>query len=81
MEDKEFQVGNYKIKVLRQSCYGASSCVAIAPDTFSLDDEMKAVVNPNSKDSAENILLAAQACPAMAIVISDATTGEQIWPK
>jgi ferredoxin len=81
MEDQEFQIGNLKVKVLRQNCYGASSCVAIAPDTFSLDEEMKAVVNPNSKDTAENILLAAQSCPALAIVITDAQTGEQVWPK
>ncbi len=79
-EDKEVQVGKYKIKVLPDTCIGAASCLAIAPDTFTLDSDSKSVVNPDSKDVLENILLSAQACPTKAIVITDTETGEQVWP-
>ena len=79
-EDKEIQVGKYKIKVLRDTCIGAASCLAISPDTFELDAESKSVVKAYSKDVLDNILLAAQACPTKAIVITDTETGEQLWP-
>lgn len=78
--DKEVQVGKYKIRVLRNTCIGAASCLAVAPDTFQLDAESKSVVNPNSTDPLESILLAAQACPTKAIIITDTETGEQVWP-
>jgi ferredoxin len=79
-EDKEVQVGKYKIKVLRSTCIGAASCLAVAPDTFQLDSESKSVINADGKDPLESILLAAQACPTKAIVIIDTETGEQVWP-
>ncbi|MCH7641616.1 ferredoxin, partial [Patescibacteria group bacterium] len=34
----------YKVKVDRMLCIGTADCVAIAPNTFELDDESKAVV-------------------------------------
>lgn len=79
-EDKEIQVGKYKIKVIRNTCIGAASCLAVSPDTFELDDEHKAKVKGESADIADNILLAAQACPTKAIVITDIETGEVVWP-
>lgn len=79
-KNKEVQVGKYKIKVLRDICIGAASCVAVSAPTFELDSENKAVVKADSKDVPENILLAAQSCPTKAIVIVDTETGEQVWP-
>ena len=79
-EDKEIKVGKYIIKVLRNTCIGAASCLAVAPDTFQLDSESKSIVNADSKDLIESIILAAQACPTKAIVIKDTETGEQVWP-
>jgi len=81
MEDKEVQIGRYKVKVLRDICISAASCVAFSPDVFELDDESKAVIKEGATDEEANILLAAQSCPTGAIVITDAETGEQIWPK
>lgn len=79
-EDKEITLGNYKIKVSREVCISAASCVGVSPSTFVLDEEKKAVIKPDSTDTPENILLAAQACPTQAIIITDTTTGKQVWP-
>ena len=81
MEDKIVQIGKYKIQVVRDLCIGASSCVAVSPATFQLDNEKKAVVQEVGQDVPENILLAAQSCPTKAIVIVDAETGKQVWPE
>ncbi len=80
MEDQIVQVGKYKIKVLRGQCISATTCVAVAPGTFSMDTEGKAVVNPASAEAEASIMMAAQSCPTKAIVIMDAETGAQIWP-
>jgi len=81
MEDKEVQIGKYKIKVLRDTCISAGSCVAFSPAVFQLDGESKAVVQEGGTDEEATILMAAQACPTSAIVITDVETGEQVWPK
>lgn len=73
--------GHYTVKVIRDKCIGAASCVAVAPLTFKLDDENKAIVLAQKMDSDDNLLLAAQSCPTAAIVVIDDVTGEQIWPK
>ena len=80
-EDKEIQVGKYKIKVLRHLCIGAASCVAVSPGVFQLDSENKAVVTVGGSDVPENILMAAQSCPTKSIVITDTETGQQVWPN
>jgi ferredoxin len=80
-EDKIVQVGKYKVKVVRDLCIGAASCVAFSPTVFELDAEKKAVVMNEAADTEENILLAAQSCPTKAIVVTDAATGEQVWPN
>jgi ferredoxin len=78
--DKTWQVGKYKITVLRSACIGAASCVAVSPAVFQMDTDNKAVVIDGAADLPENILMAAQSCPTKAIVIVDTETGQQIWP-
>lgn len=78
--DKIVKIGTYNIKILRNTCIGAASCLAVSPQTFNLDSENKAIVKNDSTDALENILLAAQSCPTKAIVITNAETGEPIWP-
>lgn len=70
----------YKVKVDRNLCIGAASCVAISPKVFKLDEEQKAVVIKADADTEKNILLAAQSCPTKAIIVVDAS-GKQIWPE
>lgn len=84
-----------KLEVRRDLCIGAASCVAVAPSTFELDAENKAVlrrkVPPPSSDLTrredledqtiddETLLLAAQSCPTQAIYLYDGE-GKQIYP-
>lgn len=71
----------YKPVVLRDKCIGAASCVAVAPKTFKLDDQNKAVIikSTGDKDADDTILLAAQSCPTAAIEVYD-ESGKKIWP-
>lgn len=77
-------MAKYKIKVDRDLCIGAGSCVAVAPKVFELDGEGKAIIlkkdgskNETSDfsnhteidDIEENILNAAKSCPVNAIII------------
>lgn len=78
--DKEVQIGKYKVKVIRSACISAGSCIAVSPATFEFDSENKATIIEKSTDTEENILLAAQSCPTKAIVITNAQTGEKVWP-
>ena len=78
--DKEVQIGKYKVKVIRNLCIGAASCVAVSPQVFQLDNENKAVIPDGANDIPENILMAAQSCPTKAIVVIDTETGQQVWP-
>jgi len=74
--------GKYKVVVLKDKCIGAASCVAVSPKTFELNDQQIAKVLPTvNTETDENLLLAAQSCPTLAIEVYDTTTGEKIWPK
>lgn len=75
MADKKF-----KIKIDRNLCIGAASCVALAMKTFELDVENKAIVMDEGGDEAETIKLAAESCPTKAIILENAETGEQEYP-
>lgn len=73
-------MAKYKIKILKDKCIGAASCVGIAPEVYQLDDKNIAYVVKEDGDTPENILLGAQSCPTNAIEIYDAETNEKIWP-
>jgi ferredoxin len=74
--------GKYKVVVIKDKCIGAASCVAVSPKTFELNDQQIAKVLPTVKtETDENLLLAAQSCPTLAIEVYDTATGEKVWPK
>ena len=71
-----------KVKVDRSLCIGAASCIAVAPDTFELDSEGKAVIKKKDgsmtsdfvnysdiNDNETNIMNASKSCPVNAIII------------
>ncbi len=67
-----------KIVVDRELCIAAGSCVAVATETFKLDEENKAVViDPDTVDD-ETLIMAAQSCPTKAILLFD-KDGKQIY--
>lgn len=83
------------VKVDPDLCIGAASCVTIDPGTFVMNDENKAEVLDHgqapggptyeremevTEDEKENIILAAQSCPTLAIFIYD-DAGEQLYPE
>lgn len=69
-----------RIVVDRVKCIGANSCVAVAPGVFQLDDENLAyVTDPDSTDE-DTIMLAAQSCPVLAVLLYD-ENGNKLFPE
>lgn len=66
-------MAKYTIKYNRDLCIGAATCVAFAPDNWSLDKENKAKVKKTiiTEKELERNLEAAKSCPAQAIHIFD----------
>jgi ferredoxin len=74
-------IGKYKVEVIREKCISAASCVAIAPGVFALDEEQLAIILDQDGNEDDIKLLAAQSCPTAAIIVTDTTTGQQLWPR
>lgn len=75
------KVRNLKVWVDRNLCIGAATCIAVAPKTFLLDSEAKAVIlNSVDEETDEAIIDGAKACPVAAIIIED-DKGNRIFPK
>ncbi len=69
------------VAIDRDLCIGAATCVSIAPKTFTLDSEAKAILlETGSDDSDEAIVDAARSCPVAAITIED-EKGQKVYPK
>jgi ferredoxin len=68
------------MRIDRNLCIGAATCIALAPKAWALDDEAKAIILDTAGDeSDESLIEAAKGCPVMAIFITD-ETGKQIFP-
>ena len=83
---------NMRIKVDREKCIGAASCVALLPKVFKLDSDNKAVMkHKDGQESSdwvdyyeidgtpEELIAAAESCPTLAIIIED-DDGNQVYP-
>lgn len=71
----------WTVEIDRNVCIGAAPCTAMAPHTFGLDSEGKAVVLATAdQDSTDTILNAARACPVSAIIVKD-QDGKQVFPE
>lgn len=79
--DEEFadRKDGYRIRIDRELCIGAASCVALAPDIFKLDSEGIAIITDPDGDLLAALMEAAKSCPTNAIIVED-PTGNQIWP-
>lgn len=75
------KVRGLTVKVDRDLCIGAATCVAIATRTFVLDSEAKSVILETAEEETdETIIEAAKSCPTAAIIIEN-EKGERIFPK
>ena len=59
------------------ACAAHGDCVEIAPTVFSLEGDVAEVIG-TAPD--EVILAAAEGCPSVAIIVTDGTSGDQIYP-
>ncbi len=74
------KIRNWNMRIDRDLCIGAATCIALAPKAWALDDEAKAIILDTSEEETDNALLeAAKGCPVMAIFITD-ENGKQIYP-
>jgi len=69
-----------KIKIDQENCIGCGSCVAMANQTFKMNDAGKSEVVNQAGNSDEEILLAAKSCPVRVIQVSD-DQDKQLWPE
>ena len=71
----------WTVEVDRELCIGAATCAALAPLSYALDEEAKAVIPQTiDEDELETILAGAKSCPVDAIVIRD-QNGKKIYPR
>lgn len=68
------------MRIDRDLCIGAATCIALAPKAWALDDEAKAIIlDTADQESDQSLLDAAKSCPVMAIFITD-QNGKQLYP-
>jgi ferredoxin len=65
-----------QIHIDRDACLAHGDCAVVAPGVFLVEDVAEVVAPAND----EVLIAAAQACPSVAIVLTDAETGEQVYP-
>jgi ferredoxin len=64
------------VQIDSDACLAHGDCAVVAPEVFVVDDVARVVA-----DAPDDVLIAAaQACPSVAIVLTDAETGEQVYP-
>jgi ferredoxin len=69
-----------KVMVDRGKCRGVRNCASIAPNTFDIDEQFKAIVLDPKGDGDAEVAKAAKFCPALAILLDDEATGKRIFP-
>ena len=63
-------------RIDEHACAAHGDCVDFAPTAFALEDTAVVV----GTAPYEQLLAAAQACPAVAITLVDEATGQQVFP-
>lgn len=69
----------YGITVDRDLCVTLAVCLGVAPGTFELDSEGKAVVKNPDGDDLQTLLEACKGCPVNALILYH-PNGKRIWP-
>lgn len=69
-----------RIEVDHMRCAGNAMCLELAPGVFAHNHWRQSEVVDPEGDALEDVLEAASNCPTSAITVSDALTGEVIFP-
>lgn len=80
--DKDIQIikkGGIEIRISRNKCIGAATCVVYSPNTFDIDKTNIAIIRNGEWDRLEKIVSAAQSCPVLAIEVFE--NGKRLFPK
>jgi ferredoxin len=67
---------SYLPSIDADACLAHGDCAVVAPDVFRVDD-VAVVIGHGAPD---DVMAAAEACPAAAIIVTDPETGEQLYP-
>jgi ferredoxin len=65
-----------KVEIDELSCLAHGDCAHVAPHAFVVDD----IGRHTGEGTRDELVKAAEACPAAAITVTDAETGEQLYP-
>ena len=68
------------VSVNHDLCVGNAMCVTIATKAFVLNDDRQSTPADPASDTEELIIEAAENCPVSAITVTDADSGEQLFP-
>jgi ferredoxin len=68
-----------RVSVRPDACVGTGFCSDTAPTVFAVERGRSRVLTPVT-ESSEDVTDAAEACPAMAILVQDLGTGARIAP-
>jgi ferredoxin len=71
-------VNRWVVAVDKNMCIGSAVCVGIAPGRFKLDERQRSGPTTQEIDPDEAVRDAAASCPAEAISLVDAGTGEPV---
>lgn len=69
-----------RVVIDRSACIGARSCVLVSSKVFAMDDQNLAYITDPDGDDDENLKLAAQSCPVLAIHLYG-EDGKKIFPE
>ncbi|MFC8519378.1 ferredoxin [Streptomyces sp. NPDC057257] len=71
---------HWTVTVDKRVCVRTGLCAAAAPDTFQLDENGQGHARSETLPASEEVLEVAESCPIEAIGITDATSGERVFP-
>ena len=69
-----------RAEVDHMRCVSNAMCVAIAPGVFAHNEQRQSEVVDPGGGTPEEIIEAAENCPTSAITVTDAVTGETLFP-
>ncbi|WP_105967924.1 ferredoxin [Streptomyces geranii] len=70
----------WSVAVDTRLCVRTGLCAASAPERFELDERGQGRARSATLPASEDVLEVAESCPIEAIAITDADTGERVFP-